>query len=36
VVGASEFRVNAYIGDAYVRFEDPPLVTVRVTMKRKP
>ena len=36
VVGVSEFRVNAYITDSYVRFLDPPLVTVTVTMKRKP
>ena len=36
VVGASEFRVNAYVTDSYVRFLDTPLVTVTVTMKRKP
>ena len=36
VVGASEFRVNAYVTDAYVRFLDSPLITVTVTMKRKP
>jgi YbbR domain-containing protein len=36
VVGASEFRVNAYITDSYVRFLDPPLINVTVTMKRKP
>jgi YbbR domain-containing protein len=36
VVGASEFRVNAYITDSYIRFLDPPLITVTVTMKRKP
>ena len=36
VVGSSEFRVNAYVTDSYVRFLDPPLITVTVTMKRKP
>jgi YbbR domain-containing protein len=35
VVGPSEFRVNAYITDPYVRFLDTPLITVTVTMKRK-
>jgi YbbR domain-containing protein len=36
VVGSSEFRVNAYIADSYIRFLDPPSITVTVTMKRKP
>jgi YbbR domain-containing protein len=36
VVGVAEFRVNAFITDSYVRFLDAPLITVTVTMKRKP
>ena len=36
VVGTSQFRVNAYVADSYVRFVNPPLITVTVTMKRKP
>jgi YbbR domain-containing protein len=35
VVGSSEFRVNAFIDDPYVRFEGSPQVTVSVTMKKK-
>jgi len=35
VVGASEFRVNAFVDDPYVRFEGSPQVTVAVTMKKK-
>jgi hypothetical protein len=35
VVGASEFRVNAFVDDAYVRFAGSPQVTVAVTMKKK-
>jgi YbbR domain-containing protein len=35
VVGASEFRVNAFVEDPYVRFAGSPQVTVAVTMKRK-
>ena len=35
VVGTSEFRVNAFVNDSYVRFESPPQVTVAVTMKKK-
>lgn len=35
VVGASEFRVNAFVEDPYVRFSGSPLVTVVVTMKKK-
>jgi YbbR domain-containing protein len=33
--GTSEFRVNAFVEDAYVRFEGSPQVTVTVTMKKK-
>jgi hypothetical protein len=36
VVGSSEFRVNAFVEDPYVRFTASPQVTVVVTMKRKP
>jgi hypothetical protein len=35
VVGSSEFRVNAFVEDPYVRFAASPQVTVVVTMKRK-
>jgi hypothetical protein len=35
VVGSSEFRVNAFVNDAYVRFKSSPEVTVIVTMKKK-
>jgi YbbR domain-containing protein len=35
VVGASEFRVNAFVDDAYVRFAGSPQVTVSVTMKKQ-
>ena len=35
VVGASEFRVNAFVEDPYVRFAGSPQVTVSVTMKKK-
>jgi YbbR domain-containing protein len=35
VVGSSEFRVNAFIDDSYVRFVGSPHVTVSVTMKKK-
>jgi YbbR domain-containing protein len=35
VVGSSEFRVNAFIDDPYVRFVGSPQVTVSVTMKKK-
>ena len=34
VVGTSEFRVNAYIDDPYVRFESTAQVRVTVTMKK--
>ena len=35
VVGASEFRVNAFVDDPYVRFTGSPQVTVAVAMKKK-
>ena len=35
VVGSSEFRVNAFIDDPYVRFGVSPQVVVTVTMKKK-
>lgn len=35
VVGASEFRVNAFLEDPYVRFASAPQITVKVTMKKK-
>jgi hypothetical protein len=35
VVGSSEFRVNAFVDDPYVRFSESPLVTVVVTMKKQ-
>jgi hypothetical protein len=35
VVGASEFHVNAFVDDPYVRFSGSPQVTVAVTMKKK-
>lgn len=35
VVGSSEFRVNAFVQDPYVRLESPSEVVVRVVMKRK-
>jgi YbbR domain-containing protein len=35
VVGSSEFRVNAFVTDAFVRFQESPQVMVTVTMKRK-
>jgi YbbR domain-containing protein len=35
VVGTSEFRVNAFVDDPYVRFESSPQVRVTVTMKKK-
>jgi hypothetical protein len=34
VVGSSEFRVNAFVEDPYVRFKSAPQVVVTVTMKR--
>jgi len=35
VAGTQEFRVNAYIEDPYVRFENSPQVTVSVTMRKE-
>ncbi|SPE33361.1 YbbR family protein [Candidatus Sulfopaludibacter sp. SbA6] len=35
VVGSSEFRVNAFVDDPYVRFETSPQVRVTVSMKKK-
>jgi hypothetical protein len=35
VVGTSEFRVNAYVDDPYVRFQVSPQVAMSVTMKKK-
>jgi YbbR domain-containing protein len=34
-VGPSEFRVNAFLDDPYVRFQTSPQVVVTVTMKKK-
>jgi hypothetical protein len=33
--GSSEFRVNAFVEDPFVRFESSPQVAVNVTMKKK-
>ncbi len=35
VVGTSEFRVNGYLDDPFVRIQTSPQVAVSVTMKRK-
>ena len=35
VVGTSEFRVNAFLNDPYVRFQSSPQVEVTITMKKK-
>jgi hypothetical protein len=35
MVGSSEFHVNAFVNDDFVRFQSPSLVTVTVTMKKK-
>jgi YbbR domain-containing protein len=35
VVGESEFRVNAFVGDPHVRFEKPVKISVRVWMEKK-
>jgi YbbR domain-containing protein len=35
VVGTSQFRVNAFVSDAYVRFQTTPQVAVTVTMRKK-
>jgi YbbR domain-containing protein len=36
VVGESEFRVNAFVGDPHVRFEKPAKISVKVSMEKKP
>lgn len=36
VFGPAEFKVNVYVADAQVRFEEPPQVTVRVELDRAP
>jgi hypothetical protein len=35
VVGTSEFRVNAFVEDSFVRFQTSQQVVVKVTMKKK-
>ena len=35
VVGTSQFRVNAFVQDPYVRFQTSPQVAVTVTMRKK-
>jgi len=35
VFGSAQFHVNAFVEDPYVRFADPPQVSVAVTMKKK-
>ncbi len=35
VVGSSEFRVNAFVDDPYVRFKAAPQVVVTITMKKR-
>ena len=35
VSASSEFRVNAFVEDPYVRFESSPQVAVTVTMRKK-
>lgn len=34
VVGTKQFRVNAFVGDPFVRFQSSPQVVVTVTMKK--
>ena len=34
-VGTAEFRVNAFMDDPFVRFQETPQVAVMVTMKTK-
>ena len=34
VVGSAQFQVNAYVADPQVRFESPPVVTVRVHVRK--
>ncbi|PWU09280.1 MAG: hypothetical protein C5B51_06560 [Terriglobia bacterium] len=35
VVGTSQFRVNAYVSDSYVRLRSSPQVVVTVSMRKK-
>jgi hypothetical protein len=35
VVGRSQFRVNAFVNDPYVRFQSSPQVEVTITMKKR-
>jgi hypothetical protein len=35
VVGSSEFHVNAFLDDPYVRFQTSPVIAVVVTMKKR-
>jgi YbbR domain-containing protein len=35
VADRSEFRVNAFVDDSFVRFQSSPQVVVTVTMKKK-
>jgi hypothetical protein len=35
VVGTSQFRVNAFVSDPYVRFQTTPQVAVTVAMRKK-
>lgn len=35
VAGTAEFRVNTYVEDPHVRFQSPPEVTVKVTMRKR-
>ena len=35
VVGASEFRMNAFVGDPHVRFEKPVKISVTVVMEKR-
>jgi YbbR-like protein len=35
VTGSSQFQVNAFVEDAYVRFVTPARIAVTVTMKKK-
>lgn len=35
VVGSSDFHVNAFVEDPYVRFQSSPMVSVEVTMKKR-
>jgi hypothetical protein len=34
-VGSSEFHVNAFVADPFVRFQESPRVTVAVTMQKR-